>query len=100
MSATQTITRTPLRDLLVFMAGDAAMYRRPEPSTHCPACSAGVADRCDECADDEALAGEYDTLRANLTAVTTDTAALIALAELVEQSGPEVGALLTGTEAA
>lgn len=100
MNAMQMATRTPLRDLLIVMAEDAAMYRQPEPSTHCPGCSAAVADRCGTCADDQALAGEYDALRANLRAVTTDTAALVALAELVEQSGPEVAALLTGTKAA
>jgi hypothetical protein len=73
---------TPLRELLILMAEDAAVYRQPEPSTRCPDCASVVEDRCDQCAADQSLADEFDAVKARVKAVTTDAEALSVLAAM------------------
>lgn len=77
MSAMRMTSKTPLRDLLIYMADDAIGERLPDLASHCRDCRAAVEGRCPECAGDEALADEYDVLADAIRDAETDSEAIV-----------------------
>lgn len=68
---------TAAKDTLLAALEDAIEYRRPDTSVHCGSCIATVADRCDDCARDEARAGNYRMIHAVIKSLDAETVAAL-----------------------